>query len=235
MNRREEIRQETKLKKQVNTNTRRMKALMRDVRTDVVRRTKNCQDLKEWEEKLSPYIKNDFLISGLHAETLAGVIAGITRVVDSSRLPSGVNAEVTKGVISECCYTYVSNMTRDMQTEMQRIAVQAYNDKVPPQETAKRLAASIDTIDATRARVIARTETMRASNLSNHIQAKYDGAKSYTVKCDPAVCPYCEEIYQDGDVVFDIDDTDDFPPYHPNCRCTPRYSTHTVEERQGDE
>ena len=33
--------------------------------------------------------------------------------------------------------------------------------------------------------------------------------------------------------VTDIDDTDNFPPYHPNCRCTPRFSTKTVEERGG--
>ena len=34
-------------KKQVNPNTKRMKALMRDVRGNVVRLTRNCKDLEE--------------------------------------------------------------------------------------------------------------------------------------------------------------------------------------------
>ena len=37
-----------KLHKQINTNTRRMKALIRDVKADVVRRTQNCKEIDEW-------------------------------------------------------------------------------------------------------------------------------------------------------------------------------------------
>ena len=222
-----------KLHKQINTNTRRMKALMRDVKADVVRRTQNSKDIDEWLEKLSPYCNHDFLVTGIHADTMKTIIDGICKGVEYSGLPKGANQELTKGVISECCYTYVTNSTKELQSEMQRIAVETYNT---PGETnrdlARKLEERIDVFDKTRCRTIARTETMRASNLSNHIQAREDGAKSYTVHCEDGACEQCIDTYgEDEDNIFDIDDTDDFPPYHPNCRCTPRYSTKTVEER----
>ena len=34
---------------------------------------------------------------------------------------------------------------------------------------------------------------------------------------------------------LDIDDTDNFPPLHPNCRCTPRFSTKPVEDEETTE
>lgn len=229
MNQKEKL----KLHKQINTNTRRMKALIRDVKADVVRRTQNSKDIDDWLERLSPYVNHDFLVTGIHADSMKTIIGGICKSVEFSNLPKGANQELTKGVISECCYTYVTNATRELQTEMKKIAVETYNT---PGETnrdlARKLDERIDVFDKTRCRTIARTETMRASNLSNHIQAKADGAMSYTVHCEDGACDYCIDTYgENEDTIFDIDDTDDFPPYHPNCRCTPRYSTKTVEQR----
>ena len=224
---------ELKLRKQVNTNTRRMKALIRDVKANVVRRTQNSKDIDEWLEKLSPYVNHDFLVTGVHAEEMKTIINGVTKAVEMSKLPPGANQELTKGIISECCYTYVTNATKELQTEMQRIAVETYN--APGQtnrDLARKLGERIDTFDKTRCQVIARTETMRASNLSNHIQAKVDGAQSYTVHCEAGACDYCIEEYgENEDTIYDINDTENFPPYHPNCRCTPRFSTKTVEQR----
>ena len=86
---------------------------------------------------------------------------------------------------------------------------------------------------------------MRANNLSNLIAARENGAQSYTIECDPGACELCLEKYKEleGDqeipeasnesTIFDIMDTDNFPPFHPNCRCTPRFSTKTVEQRLG--
>ena len=222
-----------KLHKQVNTNTRRMKSLIRDVKADVVRRTKNSQDIDEWLTKLSPYVNHDFLVTGIHSDTMKTIVDGIAKGVELSNLPKGANQELTKGVISECCYTYVTNATTELQNDMRRIAIETYNT---PGETnkdlARKLSERIDTFDKTRCRTIARTETMRASNLSNLVQAREDGAMSYTVHCENGACDYCIETYgENEDTIFDINDTDNFPPFHPNCRCTPRFSTKTVEQR----
>ena len=43
-------------------------------------------------------------------------------------------------------------------------------------------------------------------------------------------CEYCQDEYGTdefggvGDTVYDIEDTDNLPPLHPNCRCTPVWS-----------
>ena len=46
-------------RKQVNPNTKRMKALMRDVRANTGRLTRNSKTIDEWLEKLAPYIASN--------------------------------------------------------------------------------------------------------------------------------------------------------------------------------
>lgn len=221
------------LKKQVNVNTKRMKVLMKDIRNDVYSRTKNSKSIDEWLQKLHPYVGENCLINGIHGEEVGKIIRNIVNTTEMTKLPPGANQEIVKGVMSEACMTYVTNVGKDIQTELQKIAVEGYNNKMAPKELANEMANKIDTLSRTRAQTIARTETMRANNLSNLIAAKENGAKSYTISCDDAACDLCLEVYGDEeDVVFDIDDTDNFPPFHPNCRCTPRFSTKPVEQEE---
>ena len=225
-----------KLRRQVETNTRRIRALMRDVKADVVRRTENSEDLEDWMKRLSPYIHENIFVNGIHAKAMSGIVK---QIVDTANMnfgnTRGVNASLTKGILNEVCYTYVSNVGKDVQTELQRIAVESYNAKNTPRETAELIGQKMDDFSKGRCQVIARTETMRASNLSNHVQAREDGAKSYTVHCNEGACEHCIEEYgENEDTIYDIDDTVNLPPFHPNCRCTPRYSTKTPEERGVD-
>ena len=212
------------LKRQVETNTRRMRMLMIMVREDIKRRTENCKDIDEWMDKLSPFIQEDVFVTGLYSEKMSEIIQKIIDVVTISKLPKGMNQSLTKGVISECCYTYVSGVTKEMQTEMQKFAVECYNKKMTPVEIAKALGERFDNLTKARCQAIARTETMRASNLANLIQARNRGAKGYTVFCNKGACDYCIAEYgKHEDTVYDINDTVNFPPLHPNCRCTPAF------------
>ena len=234
------------LKKQVDTNTHRFKVLMKDVRNDVKARTRNSKDIDEWLEKLQPYVGENCLINGVHAAEAAAIIRNITKTVEMTKLPPGANQEIVKGVMAEACMTYVTNVGKDIQTELQKIAVESYNQKLAPREIANKMAERIDVLSTTRCQVIARTETMRANNLGNLIAARENGAQSYHIECDPGACPLCLEKYKEMEddqelpsaenesTVFDIMDTDNFPPFHPNCRCTPRFSTKTVAERIGE-
>ena len=209
---------------------------MKDIRNDVYSRTKNSKSIDEWLQKLHPYVGENCLINGIHGEEVGKIIRNIVNTTEMTKLPPGANQEIVKGVMSEACMTYVTNVGKDIQTELQKIAVEGYNNKMAPKELANEMANKIDTLSKTRAQTIARTETMRANNLSNLIAAKENGAKSYTISCDDAACDLCLEVYGDEeDVVFDIDDTDNFPPLHPNCRCTPRFSTKPVEEEETTE
>lgn len=217
-------------KKQINPNTKRMKALMRDVRGNVVRLTRNSEDLETWMEKLAPYVASNCFVTGAHAEQVREIITQIVGVVDQTSLPSGANAEIIKGTMAEACMTMVTNVGEDIKTELQQIAVESYNNRLAPAETAKVIGERIDSLSSTRCQAIARTETCRAANISNYLNAKEMGARSYSVICNEGCCEYCQDEYGTdefggvGDTVYDIEDTDNLPPLHPNCRCTPVWS-----------
>ena len=216
-------------KKQVNVNTRRMKQLMRDIRRDVMRRTRNSADIDAWMENLSEYIAKNPFITGLYAEDAHEIVNMIADTITRTSLPPGSNQELMKGTIAEACMTMVTNVGEDMRTELQRIAVESYNQKNTPQQLAKLLGQRIDSFSKTRCQAIARTETMRAGNLANLLAAREDEMQSYSIDCDPDACPYCIEMYREGDTTrsdmtfFDINDTDHMPPFHPNCRCVPLF------------
>ena len=212
-------------KPQVNVNTKRMKQLMKDVRTDVVARTRNSKDLEQWMQKLAPYTASNCFVTGAHAQPMQEMVNQIAGVVNQTSLPSGSNAEIVKGVMAEACMTMVTNVGEDIKNDLRRIAVDCYNNKLAPRETAKVMGEKIDSFSRARCQAIARTETCRAANLANHINAKEMGAKSYHVICNEGACEYCLAAYgENQDVVYDINDTENLPPYHTNCRCTPTYS-----------
>ena len=111
-----------KLKRQVETNTRRMNQLMIMVREDIKRRTQNAEDIDEWMEQLSPYIHEEpFVQNGIHAAAMATIIDQISKAVTISKLPRGVNQSITKGIISECCYTHVQGMSEHMKNQMRKL------------------------------------------------------------------------------------------------------------------
>ena len=97
------------------------------------------------------------------------------------------------------------------------------------------LGEKIDSLSRSRCQAIARTETCRAANIANYLNAKEMGAKSYSVICNDGCCEYCQDEYGTdemggvGETVYDIEDTDNLPPLHPNCRCTPVWSMKVAE------
>ena len=83
---------------------------------------------------------------------------------------------------------------------------------------SKRVAGIVDDIGITRARTIARTETMYATNKGVKANWESMGITKFqwvTTK-DEITCPECGPL--DGQIVPDEWPTE--PPLHPNCRCT---------------
>lgn len=219
-----------KLFKQERVNTLKFARLMEDIRIDVVRRSKNVKDLNEWLYELGLYTDVNVFVNGEKMTEAAAIIQSIAKTVDMVGMPPGSNPEIVKGVISESCMNYVTKLGEDMKIELKKTMIEAYNKQLAPADRANLMSERVKALSNSRAKVIARTETMRAANLTNLITARDIGAKSYIVKCDPRVCPKCLEFYGDGSIVFSIDDTEHYPPFHPNCRCTPRFSTKEPEE-----
>ena len=118
-----------KLRRQVETNTRKMRQLMRDIRADVMRRTRNSKDIDEFLERMSPYINENVFVTGIHAAAMNEIIKNIVKTANLNLTPRGANAELTKGILSDICFIYVSNVGKDIQTELQKIGVECYNNK----------------------------------------------------------------------------------------------------------
>lgn len=216
-------------------NQQKFKVLMADIRKDVTRLTENSKDLDDWLGKLGQYAAANAMTTGPHVTRVAEIVTNIVRAANYGGLPPGGHMELVKGVIAENTMHYVTRMGEDMKTELRKIAVQGYNDRLAPREIAKQMSTKVDGLSRTRAQVIARTETMRANNLSNYTNAKLNqGAQSFIVMNDlGTVCDDCAEAYQNGAVVFDISEIDEMPPRHPRCNCTPRFSTKAPDDNPG--
>lgn len=218
------------LKKQVQLNTKQFQILMKDIRNDVTRLTQNSNSLDEWITKLGGYTTQNVFITGPASKEATSIVQNIMQSTKYSPLPKGGTQELVKGVMSENTMHYVTKMGEDMKTELRKIAVQSYDAKLAPRDIAKEMATKIEGMSNTRAQVIARTETMRASNLANYAHAVEMGAKSFTVNSDPERCELCGEVYGDGEIVFDISQNDIVPPLHPRCECSPIFSMYPPEE-----
>lgn len=218
-------------RRQANINAKKFDQLMKDIEKDIGRRTINAKNLDSWIEKIGGYNQNPFTMGGLKHTEITKLLESIMSQAKFKGLARGGTAELVKGVISENTMHYVTRMGDDMKNNLRRIAVDSYNQKLNPSQIAKKLQEEVQSLNKTRAKAIARTETMRSNNLSNYVNAKLNmGAKSYKVISASDCCSRCEEIYKNGNIWFDIEDLEYFPPLHPNCRCVVVFSTKIATE-----
>lgn len=125
----------------------------------------------------------------------------------------------------------ITGLSETDRNEVRELVEAAFEEQFDVDELADRITEVIG--DADRADVIARTETMRASNEGQSQlwgQAVDAGLltgleqKEWITTPDDRLCPICEPM--DGETVglnerFSVEgDSIDGPPAHPSCRCT---------------
>lgn len=126
----------------------------------------------------------------------------------------------------------INGITDETRSQVQALVEQAFTEGVEVSDLAEQISGVIGGDDA-RAELIARTETMAASNEGQQeawSQAVDDGLltgnekQEWITTPDDRLCPICAPL--DGEQVglneyFDVDGEQlDGPPAHPNCRCT---------------
>lgn len=183
--------------------------------------------LESFLENTKEYTTQNPLVTTGYKDTMLKLILAETNNHKFSR-PS--QRELTRVAIEEHCGNLITNVGEDVKQTVRNIVTEEYNkpEGSNPQEMAKRITEEVDVIKNTRAKTIARTEVARTSTISDCIISKERGATHYTVTCRSTRCPICEELYCDnsdtgGDVEYSIDDTDNLPPLHPNCRCSANF------------
>jgi SPP1 gp7 family putative phage head morphogenesis protein len=90
---------------------------------------------------------------------------------------------------------------------------------LPIYEIADNIADRVDKIGISRARLIARTEVIKAYNEGTGIRLQQAGKKAWEWRAsrNEMTCPFCSDL--DGRSFLFSDRTSPFPPLHPNCAC----------------
>ena len=161
--------------------------------------------------------QNPLDVSG-YKDTLLNLILAET---NNHRFSRPSQRELTRITIEEHVGNLITDVGEEIRQKIRTIVTEEYNQGSNPQKMAKRITDEINTIKNKRARTIARTEVARTSTISDYIIAKERGATHYTVDCRSTRCDKCKALYcktndTGGDVEFDIEDTDNLPPLHPN-------------------
>ena len=111
----------------------------------------------------------------------------------------------------------VKGVNSAVKNDMLRIIGQGLLEGQHPYKIARNISKSIDKIGVKRARLIARTETIRSYNTAVSTKYKRSGIKKWRwlTAFDERTCPECAS--RDGRV---YEWGDEQPPLHPRCRCS---------------
>lgn len=225
--------------------------LFEEIKKQVTYDLEHSDTLEEFLERTKDFTTQNPLVTTGYTETMTNLIVQAT---NNTRFARASQRELVRTTIQEQVGHLITNVGEDIKQNVRDIVKRGYDEGLHSREMAKQINKEIDTLNRTRARAIARTEVARTQNISNYIVAKERGATGYTVVCRPDCCEYCAEIYADltddeyntlqeevengendgkligGDKVFDMSDTDNLPPFHPNCRCSANFVNKDADE-----
>lgn len=120
-------------------------------------------------------------------------------------------------------YSALKGITDAVGREISRVLSQGFVEGISPREMASRLNDRVDSIGITRARTLARTETIRAANESTLDRLESMGIDEVTADVefltaqDTRVCEECRDL---GGNEYPIDEARGMIPQHPRCRCS---------------
>lgn len=134
-----------------------------------------------------------------------------------------VHAE-TLGLLFTRNFQELQGITDAMDQEISRVLVEGFSQGWNPRRMASEINGRVDAVGLTRARTLARTETIRAHNeaaLRRYGEvlgpdAEVTARVEWLTAGDNRVCPICQGL--EG-VVMGLERARGMIPIHPNCRC----------------
>lgn len=152
-------------------------------------------------------------------------IRGAGATVEDSWVQGAFNRPIHAdriGIIYTRAYRELEGITQAVDQQISRELSQGLAEGINPNDMAKRLTDRVDKIGRTRARTLARTETINAhsdATLNSYTEAQVEGVEviaEFSTAGDGRVCERCESL--EGDT-FSIDEARGLIPVHPQCRC----------------
>lgn len=126
------------------------------------------------------------------------------------------------GLIYTRAYSDLEGITKAMDTKISHVLAEGMASGWGMDEIADRLDNTVDGIGINRARVLARTETIRAhaeATLNTYDEAGIEGVEvlsEFTITNDNKVCEECEAL---AGKEYTLTEARGVIPVHPNCRC----------------
>ena len=231
--------------KLIKTGIRYTDSLFEEIKKKVTFDLEHSDSLEQFLERTKDYTISNPLVTTGYADTMSQLVSQATH---NTRFARASQRQLVRTIIQDQVGHLVTNVGEDLKQSIRDVVKQGYDEGLHSRDIAKNLNKEIDTISNTRAKAIARTEVARTHTISDYVVAKDKGATGYTVVCRPDCCEYCAEIYADltdneydslqediengnndgqligGEKVFSMDNTDDLPPFHPNCRCSANFN-----------
>ena len=204
------------------------------IKERVLQDLKNSKDLQDFLERTKDFTVSNPLTSTGYDTVMINIVG---MAVNQNEYLRGKQRELVRTAIQEATSQLIVNVGEDLKQKVRETVKTGFDEGWSNQKIAQQLTKDINTINRTRARTIARTETSRASTVADYITHNERGAIGFTVSCRPDCCPLCasdyagmsESEYTDfqenntsgkligGEHVFSMSDTDMLPPRHPNC------------------
>lgn len=126
------------------------------------------------------------------------------------------------GMIYSRVYSELEGITSAMDQQISRVLAEGITNGDNPLEIARAINNRVDKVGIHRARLLARTEVIRAHHSANVQEYRNAGLVDVQVQAefvsagDSRVCPQCAAL--DGKI-FSLDEIERLIPLHPNCRC----------------
>jgi len=126
------------------------------------------------------------------------------------------------GAIYTRAFNELKGITDAMDQQISRTLAEGLAEGMGPEQMARNINDRVEKVGITRARTLARTETVRAHHVATIQEYENAGAEGVKVKAewstagDLEVCPICAPL--EG-ARFDLKTIRGMIPRHPNCRC----------------
>lgn len=127
------------------------------------------------------------------------------------------------GLLYTRAFADLEGITAVMDQQISRVLTQGLIEGRGARDLAKLVNDRVDKIGITRARMLARTETIRAhaeGSLNTYEEAQVLGVEleaEFATAQDSSVCPECEAAAKGGP--YTLAEARGMVPLHPNCRC----------------
>lgn len=198
--------------------------ILRTSRLELDQLIRTYQDPTELEQILRAMINRGFIVTDQHQDDLTRFKQNIGRAFElglngGQQSPPAVMSIIQTTMV-DSVMNYVTRMDTDMKRELGQILSDGYSNRMMPRDIVRQMTDRIG-INESRAGMIARTETMRSSNMASWAQNKAEGAKYFIVDHRAAACKHCIKLFRKR--VFKIDEAKYIPPIHPSCACVPVY------------